>query len=483
LENRIRPVDSLYCFMSFSINELKQTKGQAMRFQDILDHVAEAVPGYRRPIFKTLLTGLLVGNGARTVAGIFRQFACLFFGTAITRKRFYMFLNSSLIRWPSIGERVAALLRPHVLTDNRLLVVLDDTTYGKSGRKIAGCDTHFDHASKLNVSPWIFGHCRVVAGVLLRCHGRWACLPLAQRNFVSEKDRSKKLKIHSGLQKKTVATRKQKRHEKWQKTKCGIAAALVDGIRKLFGLPVLIVCDSWFGNNSLRREVQRDPDLPAAHILSRLRVSCVLHDVPEAAPKSKRGRRRKYGRRLPPIEELAASMRATATTDNIFIYGRKRPCTFSELICVSKALKCQVKVVFIHRRNGHSFPLVSTDLTLTAQQMIEYYSARWKIESGFKELKHELGALDSQCRKANAVENHFNLCCLAMTLTWVHALNLDEAPKRRHPSRRSRAFAFADIRREIADDLRGESLFHSGCPEPVKRAIKLIRDALFTSAA
>lgn len=454
-----------------------------MRFKDILGNVAEAIPAYRRPIFRTIVTGLLVGNCAGTVAGVFRQFACLFVGTAITRKRFYMFLNSGLIRWVTIWERVAGLLRTHMLVDGRFLVVLDDTTYGKSGRKISGCDNHFDHSNKLNVSRWIFGHCRVVAGLLVRCHGRWACLPMAQKNFVAEKDQGKKLKIHSGLQKRTVYTRKQKRHEKWQKTKCGIAAALVNGIRRLFDMPVLIVCDSWFGNNNLRRELQRDPDLPEAHILSRLRVSCVLHEAPEEPKKRKRGRRRKYGRRLAPIKELAASMRPEATTNNMFIYGKNRDCTYSELICISKAMRCQVKVVFIHRSNGHFFPLISTDLTLSAKQMIEYYAARWKIESGFKELKHEIGAIDSQCRKNNAVENHFNLCCLAMTLTWIYALNRDKAPKRRHPSRRSNAFSFADIRRAIADELREEPIIQRGCQETVKRAIKLIRDKLFSAAA
>lgn len=454
-----------------------------MKFKDILDNVGEAIPAYRRPIFSTIVTGLLIGNCAGTVAGIFRQFACLFVGTVITRKRFYTFLNSGTIRWTMMRERVADLLRPHILVDGRLLVVLDDTTYGKSGRKISGCDVHFDHSAKPNASRWLFGHCRVLAGLLVPCHGRWACLPMAQKNFVPEKDRRKKLKIHSGLKKKTVYTRKRKRHEAWQKTKCGIAAALVDGIRRLFGLPVLIVCDSWFGNHSLQHELQRDPDLPAADILSRLRVSCVLYDLPEESAQRKRGRRRKYGRRLPGIKELAATMLPTAATEKILIYGKHRDCTYSERICVSKALKCRVKVVFIHRKDGRFFPLVATDLTLTAKQMIEYYSARWKIESGFKELKHEIGALDSQCRNKNAVENHFKLCCLAMTLTWIYALKRDQAPKRRHQTRGGSPFAFADIRRAIARELRGDPIFQASCPQAVKRAVKLVRDRLFNWAA
>ena len=89
-----------------------------------------------------------------------------------------------------------------------------------------------------------------------------------------------------------------------------------------------------------------------------------------------------------------------------------------------------------------------TDLTLSSEQMIEYYSARWKIESGFKEIKHEIGALDTQARKRNAVENHFNFCYLAVMLVWIYAMKQEKAPKRRYPNV-TRHFSFSDIREQI----------------------------------
>jgi hypothetical protein len=64
------------------------------------------------------------------------------------------------------------LLGDNAVTEGRVLVALDDSTYGKTGQHIAGCDSHFDHAAKQNWSKWIFGHCRVVAGVLTFGHGR-----------------------------------------------------------------------------------------------------------------------------------------------------------------------------------------------------------------------------------------------------------------------------------------------------------------------
>lgn len=453
-----------------------------MKFRQILKHVAAAIPVYRRVIFNTIVTGLLVGKDGGTITGIFREFASLFAGNIISRKRFYMFLNSKMLKWSAIWSRVAELLRDHILVDGRLLIALDDTTYGKSGRKIHGCSTHFDHAAKQNCAKFLFGHCRVVAGLLLPCHGRWACLPMAQQNYIPLKKPVKQEKIHAGLLKKTIYRRKQQRQERWRNTKGGIAAVLVNGLRQLFKFPVLIVCDSWFGNYSLRKALREARDLPDVHILSRLRISCVLHALP-GKPTGKRGRRLKYGERLSALKELAAEMRPEAKTGRIHIYGKTRECQWSELVCVSKALKCVVKVVFVHRSNDRFFPLITTDLDLTAEQMIEYYSARWKIESGFKELKHEIGALDSQCRKEHAVENHFNFCCLAMTLAWVHTLKNKKAPNRKHPTRRTSAYAFADVRRKLAAELRGETNFSMGCPETVKRAAKLICERIFGMAA
>jgi IS4 transposase len=43
------------------------------------------------------------------------------------------------------------------------------------------------------------------------------------------------------------------------------------------------------------------------------------------------------------------------------------------------------------------------DLTLSVEQIIEYYGARWKIEAGFKEIKQEIGSAKSQTRNADAV--------------------------------------------------------------------------------
>ncbi len=61
---------------------------------------------------------------------------------------------------------------------------------------------------------------------------------------------------------------------------------------------------------------------------------------------------------------------------------------------------------------GWFIAFFTTDLTLSAEQIVEYYDVRWKTESGFKELKQEIGSanlhLIAQTRNSFAVENHLN---------------------------------------------------------------------------
>ncbi len=61
--------------------------------------------------------------------------------------------------------------------------------------------------------------------------------------------------------------------------------------------------------------------------------------------------------------------------------------------------------------------------------MIEYYAVRWKIESGFKDIKHEIGGLDSKCRNQLSVENHFDFCSFATIFTLLYCSKLDHVPE------------------------------------------------------
>ena len=109
-------------------------------------------------------------------------------------------------------------------------------------------------------------------------------------------------------------------------------------------------------------------------------------------------------------------------------------------------------------------------------------SARWKIESGFKELKHEIGALDNQARKKESVENHFELCCMAVTMRWIYAMKRKKTPAKRLQNLST--FTFADIREEIRKEYTDKSInFNGVCSKTLKRAGNLILNSFFREVA
>ena len=87
--------------------------------------------------------------------------------------------------------------------------------------------------------------------------------------------------------------------------------------------------------------------------------------------------------------------------------------------------------------------LVSTDLTLSALQIIELYGARFSIELTIRDLKQHFGLGDYQCTTTLAILRFVHLACLALCLWrlvllehmeagWLHVtsprVSLPEAP-------------------------------------------------------
>ena len=169
------------------------------------------------------------------------------------------------------------------------------------------------------------------------------------------------------------------------------------------GIKILCICDSWFGNNGLFKPAQKRIG-NLFDLLSRLRSNIVLYSMPPEKLPGQPGRPRKYGNRLGSCAEMAATFKAQASKLRVF-------------------------------RKTQWVALFSTDLDLSIKQIIEYYGARWKIESGFKEIKQEIGSSKSQTRNAHAVITHINFSMMAATIIWIYGTRLENTPERRHKVR------------------------------------------------
>jgi len=144
-------------------------------------------------------------------------------------------------------------------------------------------------------------------------------------------------------------------------------------------------------------------------------------------------------------------------------------------------VKCPVRVVWVFRKTQW-IALFSIDLDLSIEQIIGYYGARWKIESGFKEIKQEIGSSKSQTRNAHAVINRVNFSMMAATVTWIYGARLENTPERRHKVRGRNSFAFSDLRHIIAKAALSEN-FDAVCGNYLKALKKSFVDTLLRMVA
>jgi len=410
----------------------------------------------RASLFVYTLLAIIVPFTSSMTSNCWRGLEVLF-GISIKKKRFYTFMASSALPWAGLWETVWGLI-PSPQTEERILVALDDFINPKVGKAIFGCETIFDHAAKSNQSPYPWAQNIVSVGLLKQIKGRWACLFLDFRFY---------------LPKKTIEAKKETAKIRGQvvpfQTKLAQAGDMLIGICKHFsGVPVLAVMDSWFGNNSLWKPV-RQAIGKEFNILSRLRCNNILYDLPEKKKPGQRGRSRKYGRRLGTVTDQARLIQEKAKVYRVNLYGKQRKASAYDRIVMLKTLKRPVRVVWIFRQTRW-IALFTTDLELSVTQVIEYYGARWKIESGFKELKQDIGSQKSQCRNAQAVSNHLNFCMMATTMTWIYADRLKADPERRHKVKGRASFAFSDVRRIIAEAALDND-FHRLCPKPLNSPV------------
>jgi DDE superfamily endonuclease len=401
-----------------------------------------------------------------TTSNLLRCLETLFGFTVISQRRYYTFMASSKIPWQRLWPCLWKLI-PEPSTDGRLIVALDDSINPKTGRKIFGCYKFFDHAAKQNQSKYPWSQNIVQLGLLKNIKGRWACLPLAFRFCHLQKELAKN---------KVMFGKKEVRFQSKMKQ----SADMIIEIASTLGKPVLAVTDSWFGNNGLWKPLRKKLG-PQFHMVSRLRSNSNLFDLPSASGVKHGGRPRKYGEKLGNASSLALKVKSLAKEYTVNLYGKIRTITAHEQVVMLKTLKRSVRVVWVFRKTQW-VALFSTDLTLSVEQIVEYYGARWKIESGFKELKQDLGSSGTQTRNPHAVTNHLQFCMMASTVIWIHANRLDKIPTRRHSVKGRTHYAFSDVRRLVSEEILDDN-FSNVFPIPEKSPTKSLVATLLRMAA
>ena len=163
--------------------------------------------------------------------------------------------------------------------------------------------------------------------------------------------------------------------------------ALLARIEGLIPLRYLVL-DGYFGHNSVLQMTQQC----RLHLISKLRRNTALY-LPPTTPYAGRGRPRLYGERFNPQQIDAKYRVSTQTQGNILteVYqvSTLRHKKFPDPLNVV----CLLKTNLSTHQSRHVF-LFSSDLTLDAEKMIDYYSLRFQLEFNFRDAKQYWGLQD-----------------------------------------------------------------------------------------
>ena len=332
-------------------------------------------PSFQR--FVVLVTGWTLCISKHTVTGVLRA------AGVVGREHhsgYHRFFAEAPWSPDEVGLTLLGMLLAVVPADVVVELIVDDTLARHTGKHIAAGCMHRDPLLSTGKIPFFhFGHCWVVLAVAATFRGKTFALPVLVRLY-----RSEKLNKHLG-----------RPHRK----KTQLAGELIQLVSAAFlERSFRLIGDNAWANRSIVRPLPEN-----FHFIGRARMDAALNA--RASKRRGRGRPRVRGRKLASPEK-----RTNKKWKRLRLEISDRPATVQ--VQVFDALWYKVgrgrllRFVLIRGWPGHKKDdvLVTTDLTLSAKEIIERYCTRWSIEETFGWVKSRLGFEDPQNRTELAAE-------------------------------------------------------------------------------
>jgi len=376
-------------------------------------------PAFTQPTFErflTLLVGAIVTMGRRTVSHVLFSIPGLCQGHCSSYSRLFSASRWSL--WP-LARILAKAVVALVPKDQPVVVDVDDTIAGHSGRKVFGVGTYRDPIrSSRSTTHLKRGHKWVVMAInvsLPLCLRPWALpvlvalsLPPAKKAKPAKKNApaGKKAKPWSKLK----ARRQARDKRRLRKTPATHARQMIAVLLHWFPQRKFILLGDWgFASHDLALFCLRHRD--RLTLIARTRSDMRLYAAAPPAKPAGSGRRQRKGVRLPPPAQSVAASAGQRARHHLRWYGNSQ--RDMELLSAcgnwyrgrgnGKAGLAPVRWVCAHDpKNQRDDYFYSTDPTLTPRQIVELFAARWAVEVTFEEAKGLLGfeSTRQRCRKS-----------------------------------------------------------------------------------
>lgn len=342
------------------------------------DLVRALTAAFTRPSaerFVVLLFAAILTTGCRTILNLLRTVNHLAPGHPSSYHRVFSQRCWSL--WP-LGRALAAYILTRWVPTGTVPLAGDDTVAEHRGKKVYGKGCPRDAVRSTHAyTAYRWGHKWVVLVVLVK-------FPFATRSWG--------LPVLVALYQSEEWN---KQHGRRHKTPCELVRQLLAVLLRWFPeRRFCLTADGNFASHELAGFAQRHQRRLA--LVSKFYADANLYAPPPPVPgKKPTGRPRGQGAKLPKPEQVVAKTRRQQQL-NVAWYGGGR----RDIAVVSATAHwyksgrglVPVRWVYVRDRTGthRDEYFFTTDLDLTAQQIVESYTGRWNIETTFQEMRSYL---------------------------------------------------------------------------------------------
>jgi hypothetical protein len=351
-------------------------------------------------------------------------------------KAYYYFIGSLGNKTENIATELFEIMVKRIYKNtNTVLVAIDDSSTSRYDPKVAGAGIYRNPTPTPDGRKFIYGHIWVTLSAIAR-HKNFGTigLPLLTRMYVKAKDIKN---VGLFFQSKTEQAVEL---SKWAYNCC-----------INLGERFWIVTDSGFTRASFLKPVVKMGTV----IITRLRKDAVLYAELKQPKKHKRGRPRKYGKRL----KLANIIKSSDGwfKVKVFLYGKEEVKDVKVFKALYKPAGCQVQMLVVRESNDCFRAFMCTDLSASAQEILEAVADRYAIKQNFSDIKEIEGAGQQQVRTlgSNIGAFYLNLWLHSMVELWAWGksakllCNRSDSPWDDAYRRPSHADKCAALRREV----------------------------------
>ena len=377
--------------------------------------------------FQAYLWGLLIARGRKTMSNI--AHCCFFVERSLSS--WERFLSKHL--WDI--NAVCATLVKMLLTElgkelkvhGAFLVGVDTILIAKNGNKMPGVQKWADHSGNADRGDRIRGHHWAILG-LISFHQAWRrhlCWPITMRLISGQLNPSQIIVDPNG---------KARLASIWD----SILPLLITLQSQLSPAHLRVVADAYFSKVPFLEPLYKK----GIHTITRMRKDAVGWDQRLEQEEGK----------APKMEgkwKLAKLLQHfSAQSLQVTLYGKLAEVKAVTRDVFIRGFEHKVRVVTIQGRK-RPIILLSTDITLTADQIIELYGARFSIELAIRELKQSFGLADYQCYVSIAIDRFVHLACVACSLFRLVQLHHTDSPWMPAVSKEMAELSLTRIRRGL----------------------------------